>query len=115
MLAYLIAVSLLIPANLWAAIAEHTHTDLSMRILHGLSSMVLIPLLWQLWVRRSQDLRLLNAGLAVFLIVLVVVNIWVTVEGMKIPFGWLDHIFLAIACSSVIAYFFAEPSLSEGG
>ena len=35
--------------------------------------------------------------------------------GMGVQFGWLDHIFLAIACSSVIAYFFAEPSLSEGG
>ena len=37
------------------------------------------------------------------------------VMGMGVQFGWLDHIFLAIACSSVIAYFFAEPSLSEGG
>ena len=53
--------------------------------------------------------------LAVFLLVMVVVNSWITVMGMGVRFGWLDHIFLAIACSSVIAYFFAEPSLSEGG
>ena len=46
---------------------------------------------------------------------MVVVNSWITVMGMGVRFGWLDHIFLAIACSSVITYFFAEPSLSEGG
>ena len=107
MLAYLIAVSLLIPANLWAAITPHLHSEVSMRILHGLSTLALLPLLWQLWARRKQDLLLIS-------LVLAVVNSWITVMGMGVRFGWLDHIFLAVACSSVIAYFFAEPSLSEG-
>ena len=48
------------------------------------------------------------------LLVMVEVNSWITFMGMGVRFGWLDHIFLAIACSSVIVYFFAEPSLSEG-
>ena len=45
MLAYLVLSSLLIPANLWAAITPHLHSDLSMRVLHGLSTLVLLPLL----------------------------------------------------------------------
>ena len=61
-----------------------------------------------------QDLLVFSLVLAVFLLVMVVVNSWITVMGMGVRFGWLT-IFLAIACSSVIAYFFAEPSLSEGG
>ena len=85
-----------------------------MRILHGLSTLVLLPLLFQLWARRKQDLRLFSLFLAVFLAVMVVVNAWITFMGMGVRFGWLDHVFLAIASASVIAYFFAEPSLSEG-
>ncbi len=115
MLAYLIVTSLLIPANLWAAITPHLHSEVTMRILHGTSTLVLLPLLWQLWVRRKQDFLPVNLLLAVFLLVMVFVNIWITAMGMGVKFGWLDHVFLAIACSSVIAYFFAEPALSEGG
>ena len=115
MIPFLVFCSLLIPVNLWAAITPHLHSEVSMRILHGLSTLALLPLLWQLWARRKQDLLLISLVLAVFLLVMVVVNGWITFMGMGVQFGWLDHIFLAIACSSVIAYFFAEPSLSEGG
>ena len=33
--------------------AMHLHSEVSMRILHGLSTLALPPLLWQLWVRRK--------------------------------------------------------------
>ena len=49
MIAYLVFCSLLIPANLWAAITPHLHSDLSMRVLHGVSTLALLPLLWSLW------------------------------------------------------------------
>ena len=45
MIIYLILCSLLIPVNISAAITPHLHSDLSMRILHGLSTVVLLPLL----------------------------------------------------------------------
>ena len=45
MIIYLILCSLLIPVNIWAAITPHLLSDLSMRILHGLSTVVLLPLL----------------------------------------------------------------------
>ena len=38
MIAYLVFCSLLIPANLWAAITPHLHSDLSMRVLHGIAT-----------------------------------------------------------------------------
>ena len=111
MLAYLVLSSLLIPANLWAAITPHLHSDLSMRVLHGLSTLVLLPLLVALWRQRHRDLRLAALVLGVFLIVMVAVNLWITAMGMGVQFGWLDHVFLAIACSCVLTYFFFEPSL----
>ena len=49
MISYLILCSLLIPVNLWAAITPHLHSDLSMRILHGASTLLLLPLLVTLW------------------------------------------------------------------
>ena len=111
MLAYLVLSSLLIPANLWAAITPHLHSDLSMRVLHGLSTLVLLPLLLALWRQRHRDLRLAALVLGVFLIVMVAVNLWITAMGMGVQFCWLAHVFLAIACSCVLAYFFLEPSL----
>ena len=48
MIAYLILCTLLITANGWAAITPHLHSDLSMRILHGRSTVALLPLLWNL-------------------------------------------------------------------
>lgn len=44
MIAYLILCTLLVPANLWATITPHLHSEVSMRLLHALSTAVLIPL-----------------------------------------------------------------------
>ena len=44
MIAYLLLTSLLIPVNIWAAITPHLHSVVSMRILHGVSVLVLLPL-----------------------------------------------------------------------
>ena len=52
MILYLLLCSLLVPANAWAAITPHLHSDISMRILHGLSTAVLVPLLAALWKDR---------------------------------------------------------------
>ena len=49
MIPFLVFCSLLIPVNLWAAITPHMHSDVSMRILHGVCTLVLLPLLWTLW------------------------------------------------------------------
>ena len=112
MIAYLLVCSLLIPANAWAAITPHLHSDLSMRVLHGLSTMVLLPLLLALWIDRRQ-LRLLPAlVLAVFTTVMVLVNSWITAMGMGVEFGWLVHVMLSFLEGAMIVYFLLAPEPS---
>ena len=109
MISYLVLCSLLIPVNLWAAITPHLHSDVSMRILHGASTLMLLPLLITLWNDRRQLQVIPAIVMAVFAIVMVVVNSWITAMGMGVEFGWLDHVLLAAAEVSVVAFFLLEP------
>ena len=109
MILYLLLCSLLVPANAWAAITPHLHSDLSMRILHGLSTVVLVPLLTSLWNDRHLLKPLLTLILAVFSVVMVLVNSWITAMGMGVQFGWLDHLLLMAAHISVLLFFLLEP------
>ena len=108
MILYLLFTSLLIPVNIWAAINAHTHTDLSMRILHSVSVLVLLPLLVSLWCDRRVIQPVVALLLAIFLLVMVVVNVTIAVQGMGVEFGWIDHLFLALAAASVEAYYLLE-------
>ena len=113
MILYLILCSLLVPANIWAAITPHMHSDLSMRVLHGLSTLVLLPLLWGLWTQRRHLNILSTIVLAVFALMLVIVNSWITVKGMPVDFGWLDHWLLALAKISVLTFFLVAPAAED--
>ena len=75
MIPFLVFCSLLIPVNLWAAITPHMHSDLTMRILHGCSTLVLMPLLWTLWAQRRQ-LRPLPALLLAVFALLTPLGVW---------------------------------------
>ena len=112
MIAYLLLCALMVPLNLWAAQMPHFHSDISMRILHCLSTIVLIPILVSLWRLRRVIIKPLAVFYAVFMVVMVVVNSWITVVGMGVEMGWLDHIFLSVASASVIPFylFYSEPS-----
>ena len=105
MIAYLILCTLLVPANLWATITPHLHSELSMRLLHALSTSVLIPPLVSLWRQRRNVQPLPALLLAPFTLVLVVVNIHIALMGMGVRFGRIDHLFLSIACLAVIAFY----------
>ena len=109
MIAYLVFCSLLIPANLWAAITPHLHSDLSMRVLHGIATVALLPLLMVLWQQRRQLQPVAALVLGVFAVVLVIVNSWITTMGMGVEFGWLDHVLLALANISVLVFFLLQP------
>ena len=109
MIPYLILISLLVPANLWASITPHLHSDLSMRLLHGVSTLVLLPPLFSMWRQRRQIQRLPALLLASFAVVLVVVNSKITAMGMGVQFGWLDHLLLVLAQTSVLLFFLLEP------
>ena len=113
MIAYLILISLLVPANLWASITPHLHTDLSMRLLHGVSTLVLLPPLVSMWRQRRQIQRLPALLLASFAVVLVVVNSKITAMGMGVEYGWVDHLFLAIACLAVLSFYLLSDEEDE--
>lgn len=107
---YLLLAALLIPVNIWAAITPHLHSMTSMRVLHLVSSAVLVPPLVSLWSERSRlNPRILAVVYAVFLVVMLVVNLWITAMGMGVKYGWFDHLLLSLAAASLIAYYLAKP------
>ena len=113
MILYQIFCSLLIPANIWAAITPHLHSELSMRILHGVATLVLMPLLWALWTQRSRLQPVGTLVLAAYSTMLIVVNSLITVRGMAIELGWLDHLFLALSEVAVVVFFLVGPEESD--
>ena len=109
MIVFLIFCSLLIPLNLWAAITPHLHSDISMRILHGICTVVLVPLLLALWRQRKILQPVFTLILAIFCVVMVTVNSWITAMGMGVEMGWWDHLFLALSEISVVTFFLLAP------
>ena len=105
MIIYLILCTLLVPANLWATITPHLHSEVSMRLLHALSTAVLIPPLVSLWHQRHSVRPLPALLFAPFSIVLVVVNTHISLMGMGVRFGWIDHLFLSVACLAVLIFY----------
>tara|TARA_B100001059_G_scaffold162288_1_gene161855 strand:- start:132 stop:485 length:354 start_codon:yes stop_codon:yes gene_type:complete len=110
MIYYLVFCSLLIPVNLWAAITPHLHSDLSMQLLHATSTLILLPLLASLWIQRKRLNHFTSFILSIFLCVMVVINTWIAFKGMGVRNGWIDHLFLALAATSVEAYFLFMPA-----
>lgn len=112
MIAYLALTSLLIPVNIWASITPHLHTALTMRLLHGVSTLALLPLLLSLWKDRRLIQPVPGLVLAIFLGVMVVVNANIALQGMGIYLGWVDHLLLALGALSVEAYYLLEEHAS---
>lgn len=94
MVFYLIFCSLLIPINLWAAITPHLHSLFSMKVLHGVSTLILLPLIASLWTQRRHLDRLISIILFTFLSVMVVINSSIAIRGMGVKNGWIVHLFL---------------------
>ena len=109
MIPFLVFCSLLIPVNLWAAITPHMHSDVPMRFLHGVCTVVLIPLLWVVWEQRRLLQPLPALVLAIFATVMVVVNSWIAAMGMGVEFGWLDHLLLALSEVALTVFFLMAP------
>jgi len=105
MIPYLILCSLLVPINLWATITPHPHSEVSMRLLHAVSTVVLIPLVVSLWRQRQSIQALPALLLGLFSAALVVVNTHIALKGMGVRFGWVDHLFLTVASLSVVVFY----------
>jgi len=93
-------VGTLVPLNLLAAAFTHSHSDTSMRMLHGYSSLGLLIGVYSCVALISIQLNLTRKLLATILlavnIIFLYVNTWITAKGMGIPYGRLFHVLLAI-------------------
>lgn len=91
----------LVPLNIFGAMFAHSHSDASMRILHGYTSigifvgiisiLILFISLCSRKVKYILILPLFIVNLWAFY-----VNTWVAANGMGIPHGRLFHLFLAM-------------------
>ena len=85
------------------------HSDVSMRMLHGVCTLVLLPLLWTIWTQRRLLRPVPALMFAIFATAMVVVNSWITTMGMGVEFGWLDHLFLALSEVALTLFFLMAP------
>jgi len=98
----------LVPLNILAAFFAHEHSDASMRILHGYTSIGLVIGIFSAF-SIFMNIRSKLKKIRVFVPLLVInvwafyVNTWVAINGMGIPYGKQFHIFLAIL---IIANYF---------
>ena len=98
----------LVPLNILAAFFAHEHSDASMRILHGYTSIGLVIGIFSAF-SIFMNIRSKFKKIRVFVSLLIInvwafyVNTWVAINGMGIPYGKQFHIFLAIL---IIANYF---------
>ena len=98
----------LVPLNILAAFFTHEHSDASMRILHGYTSIGLIIGIFSTFsILVNVRSRLKKIRVFVPLLIINIwafyMNTWVAINGMGIPYGKQFHIFLAIL---IIANYF---------
>ena len=91
----------LVPLNILAAFFAHEHSDASMRILHGYTSIGLIIGIFSTF-SILVNIRSKLKRIRVFVPLLIIniwafyTNTWVAINGMGIPYGKQFHIFLAV-------------------
>ena len=98
----------LVPLNILAAFFAHEHSDASMRILHGYTSIGLVIGIFSAF-SIFMNIRSKFKKIRVFIPLIMIniwafyVNTWVAINGMGISYGKQFHIFLAIL---IIANYF---------
>ena len=108
----------LVPLNILGALFVHSHSDASMRILHGYTSIGLVfgiisafSLLKNI---RSQSKKFgVITPLLIINIWALYVNTWVAINGMGIPYGRQFHVFLAILIALNFIIFRKYSNLSQ--
>jgi len=108
----------LVPLNLLAAAFTHSHSDASMRILHGYSSFGLIIGIYGCIALTSLQRRWLHKLLALSLLsintLFLYTNTWIAVNGMGIPFGRQFHFLLAVLLTvNFVATSHSHKSLNQ--
>ena len=110
----------LVPLNILAAFFAHEHSDASMRILHGYTSIGLVIGIFSAF-SIFMNIRSRFKKIRVFVPLLIInlwafyVNTWVAINGMGIPYGKQFHIFLAILIIANYFVFRRYTNLKEVG
>ena len=93
-------VGTLVPLNLLAAAFTHSHSDTSMRMVHGYSSLGLLIGVYRsvalIFIQLNLGRKLLASFLLTVNIIFLYINTWIAVKGMGIPYGRMFHVLLAI-------------------
>ena len=105
----------LVPLNILAVFFAHEHSDASMRILHGYTSIGLVIGIFSAFsifinIRSKFKKIRVFAPLLIINVWAFYVNTWVAINGMGIPYGKQFHIFLAIL---IIANYFVSVSYTH--
>ena len=91
----------LVPLNILAAFFSHQHSDASMRILHGYTSIGLLIGIFSAF-SILVNIRSKYKKIRIFVPLLIInvwafyTNTWVAINGMGIPYGRQFHVFLAV-------------------
>ena len=91
----------LVPLNILAAFFSHQHSDASMRILHGYTSIGLLIGIFSAF-SILVNIRSKFKKIRIFIPLLIInvwafyTNTWVAINGMGIPYGRQFHVFLAV-------------------
>ena len=91
----------LVPLNILAAFFSHQHSDASMRILHGYTSIGLLIGIFSAFsilvnIRSKFKKILIFVPLLIINVWAFYTNTWVAINGMGIPYGRQFHVFLAV-------------------
>ena len=91
----------LVPLNILAAFFSHQHSDASMRILHGYTSIGLIIGIFSAFsilvnIRSKFKKIRIFVPLLMINVWAIYTNTWVAINGMGIPYGRQFHVFLAV-------------------
>tara|TARA_X000000950_G_C13702568_1_gene572772 strand:- start:306 stop:728 length:423 start_codon:yes stop_codon:yes gene_type:complete len=91
----------LVPLNILAAFFSHQHSDVSMRMLHGFTSIGLIIGIFSTFsilINIRSKFKKIRIFVPLFIINVwaFYTNTWIAINGMGIPYGRQFHIFLAV-------------------
>ena len=91
----------LVPLNILAAFFSHQHSDASMRILHGYTSIGLLIGIFSAFsilvnIRSKFKILRICVPLLIINVWAFYTNTWVAINGMGIPYGRQFHVFLAV-------------------
>ena len=108
----------LVPLNILAAFFSHQHSDASMRILHGYTSIGLIIGIFSAF-SILVNIRSKFKKIRIFVPLLIInvwafyTNTWVAINGMGIPYGRQFHVFLAVLITFNFFIFRKYTNLKE--